>query len=53
MMFTKEDLKFDNARNLIVFLPSGIFIGLVAPFLIAAYNLGFVMDVTGWLKTSS
>ncbi|NDE16048.1 hypothetical protein EBZ80_14070 [bacterium] len=53
MMFTKEDFKIDNARDLVEFLPIVIFLGLVAPFLIAAYTLGFVMDVTGWLKTSS
>jgi hypothetical protein len=53
MMFTKEDFKIDNVRDLVEFLPIVIFLGLVAPFLIASYTLGFVMDVTGWLKTSS
>ncbi len=53
MMFTKEDFKVDNVRDLVEFLPIVLFIGLVAPFLIAAYTLGFVMDATGWLKTSS
>lgn len=53
MMFSKEDLKIESAEEFIEFLPIAIFLGLVAPFLIAAYTVGFVMDVTGWLKTSS
>lgn len=53
MMFTKDDFKVENPRDLIEFLPIVLFLGLVAPFLIAAYTLGFIMDVTGWLKTSS
>jgi hypothetical protein len=53
MMFSKEDLKIESVEELIQFLPIFIFIGLVAPFLIAAYKVGFVMDQLGWLKTSS
>lgn len=53
MMFSKEDLKIEDPAELVEFLPIFIFIGFVAPFLIAAYTLGFVMDVTGWLKTNS
>ncbi len=49
MMFSRDDLKIDNPVDLLHFLPIVLFIGLVAPFLIAAYTVGFVMDVTGWL----
>ncbi len=52
MMFTKEDLKLpDSTLELIQFLPIVIFMGLVAPFLIGAYKLGFIMDISGWLKS--
>lgn len=50
MMFSKRDLRVDNARELIEFLPIVIFIALVAPLLIVAYKLGFVMDKLGWLR---
>jgi hypothetical protein len=53
MMFSKDDFKVESVRDLIEFLPILIFLALVAPFLIAAYTLGFLMDITGWLKTSS
>ena len=51
MMFTREDFQIDSVEDLLQFVPIAIFMGLVAPFLIAAYTLGFVMDVTGWLQT--
>lgn len=51
MMFTREDLAIESVEDLLHFLPIAVFLGLVAPFLIAAYTVGFVMDVTGWLRT--
>lgn len=51
MMFSKEDFKVESAADLIEFLPIVVFLGLVGPFLAAAYGLGFIMDVTGWLNT--
>jgi len=51
MMFSREDLRIDSVNDVLHFLPIAIFIGLVAPFFIAAYTVGFVMDVTGWLAT--
>ena len=48
-MFTAEDFEIDSFPSLLKFLPIVIFMGLVAPFLIGAYSLGFVMDATGWL----
>lgn len=51
MMFGREDFKIHDVGDFIQFLPVVVFIGLVAPFLLGAYALGFVMDVTGWLKT--
>jgi hypothetical protein len=53
MMFSRDDLRVDSLSDLIEFIPIVVFLGLVAPFLIAAYTLGFVMDITGWLKTQS
>jgi hypothetical protein len=50
MMFSREDFKIDSVSELIEFLPIAVFIGLVTPFLIAAYALGVVMNMTGWLK---
>jgi hypothetical protein len=51
MMFSREDLKIESVEDALHFAPIAVFLGLVAPFLIAAYTVGFVMDVTGWLKT--
>ena len=53
MMFTRDDFKIESIGDLLEFLPIALFLALVAPFLIAAYTLGFVMDVTGWLRTDS
>lgn len=52
-MFSKDDFQIDDVQDFLLFLPIFIFIGLVSPFIIAAYKLGFIMDVTGWLKKSS
>ena len=49
MMFSKEDFKIENFEEFLEFLPIFIFIAFVAPFLIAAYKLGFLMDVSGFL----
>ena len=48
-MYTKEDLKIESAFDMLTFAPIFIFIALVAPFVIAAYGLGFAMDKVGWL----
>ncbi len=50
-MFTKEDLKIDSLPELVSFLLIAPFVGLVFPFLMAAYSLGFMMDLVGWLDT--
>ena len=49
LMFTKQDFKIDSVGDLITFAPIFIFIAFVAPFVIGAYSLGFVMDKVGWL----
>jgi hypothetical protein len=49
-MFSKEDFKIDDPIEFLEFLPIFIFIGLIAPFVLVAYKIGFIMDVTGWLK---
>jgi hypothetical protein len=52
MQFTAEDFELpESFMELVQFLPIVVFIGLVAPFLIAAYSLGGVMDILGWLET--
>ena len=48
-MFTVEDFRIDNAAEFVQFLPIFIFIALCSPYLIAAYSLGFAMDVVNWL----
>lgn len=48
-MYSSEDLRVESVGDFMMFLPVVFFIGLVAPFLIGAYTLGFVMDVVGWL----
>ena len=53
MLFSKEDLKIEDPIELIEFLPIAVFIGFVAPFLIGAYTLGFVMDQIKWLDSVS
>ncbi len=51
MMFSREDFRIESVEDFLHFLPIVVFLGLVAPFLIAAYTVGFVMDVTGWLAS--
>lgn len=51
MQFSREDFQIESVPDLLMFLPIVVFMGLVAPFLIAAYTLGAVMDITGWLET--
>lgn len=48
-MFTSDDFRIESAEDLIQFLPIVFFIGFIAPFLLAAYGLGFVMDKVGFL----
>jgi len=50
-MFTKEDFKVNSAVEVLEFVPIVLFIGLIAPFLIAAYTVGFVLNVTGKLNS--
>jgi hypothetical protein len=50
-MFSAEDFKVDSPAELLSFLVVVPFVALVAPFLLAAYTIGFVQDVTGWLDT--
>lgn len=52
VMFSHEDFRIESLEDLVEFAPIFVFVALVAPFLLAAYTLGFVMDITGWLKSS-
>ncbi len=45
------DLKIESFPDFVGFLVILPFVALVLPFLGAAYTLGFVMDITGWLDT--
>lgn len=49
MMFSSDDFRIESVSDFVMFLPVAFFLGLVAPFLIGAYSLGFVMDKVGWL----
>lgn len=48
-MFTAEDFHIESLSDLLDFAPIFIFMGLVAPFLIVAYTVGFISDKVGWL----
>lgn len=50
-MFTKEDFVVEDLGDLVGFLLILPFVGLVAPFLIAAYKIGFVQDMLGWMDS--
>ena len=50
-MFTREDFKIDSFSEFMSFILVAPFVGLVLPFLLAVYTLGFFMDITGWLDT--
>ncbi len=50
-MFSKEDFRVDNWGEFLSFMISLPFVGLVLPFLLAAYTLGFFMDLVGWIDT--
>lgn len=51
MLWNEEDFKVESTPELMSFLVVAPFVGLVAPFLIGAWTLGFVMDKCGWLDT--
>ena len=51
MMFSRDDFRIESFQDFVEFAPIFVFMGLVAPFLIAAYTLGFIMDQVGWLET--
>lgn len=47
MIFSRDDLRVESIDELLEFLPILIFVALVAPFVIVAYKLGFLLDVLG------
>ena len=53
MLFSKKDFDIGKPEDFVEFLPILIFCALIAPLVIAAYTLGFVLDKTGWLETNS
>ena len=48
-MFSVEDFHIESFGDFLELAPIFIFIGLVAPFLIVAYTVGFVSHKIGWL----
>ena len=50
-VFTKDDLKIDCVFDFCSYLLVLPFVGLVAPFLIASYTLGFCLNLVGWQDT--
>lgn len=50
-MFSVEDFKIDSIPSFLSFLLIMPFVGLVLPFLLAAYTLGFCEEMIGWLDT--
>jgi hypothetical protein len=51
MLFSKEDFEVDSLGDFFAFLLILPFFFFILPFLGAAYTLGFIMDITGWLET--
>ena len=49
-MFSKKDFMIEDPVVFLEHLPIFVFMALVAPFVIGAYTLGFVMDTLGLLK---
>lgn len=50
MIFSRDDLQIESISELLEFLPILIFVALVAPFVIAAYKLGFLLDLLGIIE---
>jgi hypothetical protein len=50
-MFKREDFVIDSWTDFLSFSLILPFVGLVLPFLITAYVVGFLMDVIGWYDT--
>ena len=50
-MFSREDFRVDSWSEFFAFLIVLPFVGLVFPFLAAAYTLGFFLDLFGWIDT--
>lgn len=48
-MFSREDLQVESFSDFITFMLVMPFVGLVLPFLLAAYTLGWFMDMVGWM----
>lgn len=53
LLFSKDDFNIGSPQDFLEFLPIFIFIALIAPLIVAAYTVGFVLDKTGWLDTTS
>ena len=50
-MFRKDDFELDSVKDMLSFSLISPFVGLMMPFLLAVYVLGFLLDVVGWYDT--
>ena len=50
MIFSRQDFQVESLPDLLAFLPILVFVGLVAPFLLVGYTLGFFMDMLGLIE---
>lgn len=46
-MFRKDDFHIEDIGDFVAFLPVVFFLGLVGPFLLAGYGIGFALDSIG------
>lgn len=51
-MFTKEDFELESTSEVFTFLALvAPFVGLVTPFVLLAYTVGFILNITGKLES--
>lgn len=50
-MFSSDDFKVASMSEFFELLPVFLFLGLVGPFLLAAYSIGFFLDKAGMLES--
>lgn len=46
-MFRDDDFRIDDIGDFFAFLPVVFFLGLVGPFLLAGYGIGFALNAIG------
>lgn len=46
-MFREDDFEIEDFGDFLAFLPVVFFLGLVGPFLLAGYGIGFALNAIG------